>query len=70
MTDVQPDLFGGAHVIGAGRGEARRETLQCVGQTDVYSQLLTPSCERCGRACDHLSRNDLCPTCVAVWIKS
>lgn len=46
-VDIQPDLFGGAAVIGAPRQEQRRETEQCVGQTDVFSQLLDVECEAC-----------------------
>lgn len=39
MTDIQPDLFGGSAVIGASKRVQREEADQCLGQTDVFSQV-------------------------------
>ena len=37
--DVQPDLFGGAHLVDASRATKREENAQLIGQTDVFSLL-------------------------------
>lgn len=37
--DIQDDLFGGSALVGATRAVKRDEAAQCLGQTDVFSQL-------------------------------
>lgn len=39
QPNVQPDLFGGAAIVGASRSVQQQEGAQCVGQTDVYALL-------------------------------
>lgn len=59
MSTIQPDLFGGSAIVGASSSVRRVEAAQCVGQTDVFSQLADcagshdphPCCSGCAAVC-------------------